>query len=957
MAGDSELQPSLKWSHERWERLDHLLQSALEREPEQRVAFLREACAGDEPLLQEVESLLASHEQAGDFLERPTVAGVRERFAIEHPGFLVGRRIGPYELLSLLGSGGMGEVYRATDTRLKRFVAIKFLPAHSSLDETRLQYFEREARLASALNHPNIVTVYDIGPSEAGPYIAMEVVEGRTLRDVLGDGLLQLKRVLQLAAQVADGLAKAHEAGIFHRDLKPENLMISKDGLVKILDFGLAKLASSPTPEHATPGTMESVGSKPGVILGTVGYMSPEQASGLAADFRSDQFSLGTILYEMVTGKRAFACATAVETLSAIIHDEPEPIAAINPKVPLNVRWIIERCLAKNVEERYASTRDLARDLQNLRDHFAGVANWNPSTALAAPVSRTTGRFRVFVAAGLATLVLAVTTDVLLSRKSSAIPVFQQISFGHGSITGARFAADGRSVIYGANWAGQPPQLYSTQPGNPESRSLGMSNAGIWSVSPSGEMAVAYPCTLNWGNCIGTLALVPAEGGAPREILDNVSAADWTPDGKTLAVAQLAGEKTRIIQYPGEKLLYETPGWVTGIRVSPKADRIAFLEHPIAGDIGGSVSVLDLTGQKKVQKKVWSSGWKALIGLAWSPNGDQVWFTGSRETKGGGFSLFATTLAGTERLVHSTPSSLQILDISRDSGRVLIRRVTPRAVLRGLTAGDSKEREFSWFDFSTAADLSADGKTLLFYEWGTGVRGTETVYLRKSDVSNPKRLGDGKPLALSPDGQSALTLQHSAPPQLILLPTGLGKPKSLPRGGIAEFFHWAAWSPGGDRIFFTAAESGRRPRTWVQDLDGGLPQPITPEGMAGTLLAADGKVIAAVDRYQQYYLYPVDGGEPSALPGLEDGDLLLQWSGDDRAIFVRASADAELKIYRLDLRTGTRRLWKDLTPPYAAGIIDIGTDPGQVRMTPDGRSYVYTLWTALGELYTAEGLK
>jgi Tol biopolymer transport system component len=748
-------------------------------------------------------------------------------------------------------------------------------------------------------------------------------------------------------------LAKAHEAGIVHRDLKPENLMIARDGPVKILDFGLAKLASTLTPEHSTPGTIESVGSKPGVILGTVGYMSPEQASGLGADFRSDQFSLGTILYEMLTGKRAFERATALETLSAIIHDEPEPIEAVNPRAPLNLRWIIERCLAKNVEERYASTRDLARDLQNLRDHFASVASWDASSALATPTSRITRRFQVFAAAGLATLVLAVIADVLLPGKSSAIANFQQISFGHGTITGGRFAADDQSVIYGANWAGQAPELYSTQPGNPESRSLGMTNAGIWSVSSSGEMAVAYPCTLNWGNCIGTLALVPPAGGAPREILDNVSGADWAPDGKTLVVAQFAGAKTRIIQYPGEKLLYESPGWVTGIRVSPKADRIAFLEHPIRGDVSGSVSVLDLTGKKTV----WSSGWKALIGLAWSPNGDQVWFTGSRETKGSGFSLFAATPSGTERRVHSAPGSVQILDISRDGSRVLIRRLTPRAVLMGLAAWESKERELSWFDFSTAADLSADGKTLLFYEWGTGVGGNETVYLRKSDGSNPKRLGDGKPLALSPDGQWALTLQHSAPPQLVLLPTGVGKPKPLPRGDIAEFFHWAAWSPGGERIFFTAAESGHRPRTWAQDLDGGLPQPVTPEGMAGTLLAADGKLIAGVDRYQQYYLYPVDGGEPSALTGFEDGDLLLQWSGDGRAIFLRGSADAELKIYRLDLRTGTRRLWKDLTPPYAAGIIDIGTDPGQVRMTPDGRSYVYTLWTAPGELYMAEGLK
>src|SRR5215831_4533830 len=410
MAGSSELPPA-STTNERWKRVDQLLQSALEREPGQRAAFLYEACAGDTSLLQEVESLLLSHEQAGDFLERPSLAAP-ERFAAERAGFFVGRRIGPYELLSLLGSGGMGEVYRATDTRLKRFVAIKLLSADSSLDETRLQYFEREARLASALNHPNIVTIHDIGRSEFGPYIAMELVEGKTLRDTLAEGLLPLKRVLQIAAQVTDGLAKAHAAGIFHRDLKPENLMIARDGLVKILDFGLAKVAPTATPEGAK-AVGDSPASKRGVILGTVGYMSPEQARGDSVDFRSDQFSLGTILYEMLTGKRAFQRATAVETLSAIIRDEPEPVAAVNPKVPVYFGWIVERCLAKNAEERYGSTADLARDLQNLRDHLSNAAKWDPYASVTAPVSRTSRWLGLFVPVVLAALLLAAAIGVL----------------------------------------------------------------------------------------------------------------------------------------------------------------------------------------------------------------------------------------------------------------------------------------------------------------------------------------------------------------------------------------------------------------------------------------------------------------------------------------------------------------------------------------------------------------
>jgi len=844
----------------------------------------------------------------------------------------------------------MGEVYRATDTRLKRFIAIKFLSADFSLDEKRLQYFEREARLASALNHPNIVTIYDIGRSEFGPYIAMELVEGKTLRDSLADGPLPVRRVLQLAAQIADGLAKAHAAGIFHRDLKPENLMIARDGLLKILDFGLAKLV--PAPDHAPDATADTPDSKPGFILGTIGYMSPEQASGLPADFRSDQFSLGTILYEMLTGKRAFKRATPVETLSSIIRDEPEPIAVANPKVPMNVRWILERCLAKNVEERYASTLDLARDLQNLRDHFSGVEGWDASRPLAKPVLGTTRWVRV-LAAGLTALVLVIAVAAILSRDSPTVPLFRQISFGHGSITGARFAGD--RVIYGANFEGPTPELYSTQPGHPES-SLERRNAGIWSVSPSGKKAIANPCTLNWGNCMGPLVLVPPAGGVRQESLPNVTGADWAPDDKTLAVAQFENNNARIVRHPDGEVLFEGPGWITDVRISPKGDHVAFLEHPLSGDIGGSVSVVDF--RRKSERKVLSSGWKGLIGLVWAPGGEEIWFTGSRDTKGNGFRLFAASLAGRgEQPVYSAPSSVQILDVSRDGSQVLLRRLTPRSALMGLTSGDSKERPFSLHDFSTAADLSSDGKTLLFYEWGTGVGGQETIYTRKTDGGDATKIGEGKPLVLSPDGQFVLALRSSVsePPQLVLLrTTPVGEPIPLPRGEIDEFKHWAAWSPDGERVFFTAAARNSRPRTWIQNISGGLPEPVTTEGIQGILLDPDGKRIAVIDRYDHYYICPINCDERRPLEGYEEDDKLLQWSRD--AIFLRGGADAELKIFRLDLRTGLRKLFKDLTPRDAAGIIDIGSDPGQVRITPDGQSYVYTLWTAVGELYVVEGL-
>ncbi len=296
-----------------------------------------------------------------------------------------GTRLGPYEIISPLGAGGMGEVYRARDTRLSREVAIKVLPGELSSDRERLSRFEQEARSASALNHPNIITVYDIGQAESVSYIAMELVEGKTLRELVAAGPLAVRKLLPIAAQVAEGLAKAHAAGIVHRDLKPENLMVSTDGFVKILDFGLAKLIPTSSEALSHIPTMGTPETHPGSVLGTVGYMSPEQASGQPVDFRSDQFSFGSILYEMATGKRAFQRATTVDTLSAILHEEPEAIGRLNPEVPPPCRWIVERCLAKDPEERYASTRDLARDLASVRDHISEVSGSREGTLAALP--------------------------------------------------------------------------------------------------------------------------------------------------------------------------------------------------------------------------------------------------------------------------------------------------------------------------------------------------------------------------------------------------------------------------------------------------------------------------------------------------------------------------------------------------------------------------------------------
>jgi predicted ATPase/serine/threonine protein kinase len=352
-------------SSELWERTKEILEQALRLAPEERQAYLVAACGADADLRSEVESLIASHEEAGSqFLG----AAAPEVLQLVPPRALTSRtKLGPYEIVELLGAGGMGEVYRAKDTRLERTVAIKILPAVLSADSDRLHRFEQEARSASALNHPNIVTIYDLGQDSSCHYIAMELVEGKTLRQLLASGPLPMRKAIEIASQVAEGLTKAHEAGIAHRDLKPENLMVSHDGLVKILDFGLAKQASP----GLEASDMSSTAHTPaGMVLGTTGYMSPEQASGRRLDFRSDQFSFGLVLYEMMTGKRAFQRSTPAETMVAILRDQPEPIGVQNPDVPAPLCWAIERCLAKDPDERYVSTRELARELAAIRERF-----------------------------------------------------------------------------------------------------------------------------------------------------------------------------------------------------------------------------------------------------------------------------------------------------------------------------------------------------------------------------------------------------------------------------------------------------------------------------------------------------------------------------------------------------------------------------------------------------------
>jgi Tol biopolymer transport system component len=843
----------------------------------------------------------------------------------------------------------MGEVYRARDSRLGREVAIKVLSAEFAADADRRKRFEQEARSASALNHQNIVTIHDIGSEGATVYIAMELVDGRTLREVLHGEAFPTKKLLDLGHQIAQGLAKAHAAGIVHRDLKPENVMISKDGSAKILDFGLAKLLKESSAETTNLPTAAS-STQAGTVMGTVGYMSPEQASGKPLDYRSDQFALGSILYEMATGRRAFQRGTQAETLTAIIREEPEPIVRSAGSVPAPFRWIVERCLQKDPEERYASTHDLARDLRSVRDHLSETSISTEAPALSSAPRRRPGRLAVGALAVLAILA----AGALIGRGTAkppqaAFPTFHKLTFRRGEIFSARFAPDGQTIVYGAAWDGQPSEIFFARPESPESRPLGVPGSNVLSISSTGEMALALRFRFIGGfTTTGMLSRMGVAGGvAPREVLDDVHWADWAPDGASMAVVREMGGQNQL-DYPIDHKIYQTAGWISHPRVSPDGNLVAFEEHPILNDDGGSLAVVDRAGKVRTL----ADGFASIWGLAWAPGGHEIWFTGSRG--GGDRSLLAVPLSGKERVLDRITGGLTLHDVSKD-GRALVSHDVPRLGILGVSPGETKERELSWLDNSLAADLTPDGQSLLIAESGEGGGPGYSVYLRKMDGSAAVRLGEGDASALSPDGAWALAIgARSTPAQLILLPTGAGGPRTITHDEINH--QRAAFFPDGKRILFAGNEPGRGTRLYVQDLAGGKPQAITPEGLRlfrSKPISPDGRSVIARGPEGKVYLYPVSPGEPRPVLGLEPGDLPIQWSPDGRYIYVYRRGDVPAQVTRVEMATGKRELWKALVPGDTTGLEEVAN----IWLTPDGRSYVYNHIRTLCDLYLAEGFK
>ncbi len=853
-----------------------------------------------------------------------------------------GEKLGPYEILSPLGAGGMGEVYRARDTRLGRDVAIKVLPQSFASDADRLGRFEQEARTVAALNHPNILGVYDIGQDQGSPYMVCELLDGETLREKMQEGPLSQRRALEYASQIAEGLAAAHNKGVVHRDLKPENVFLTKDGRVKILDFGLAKLAraeaGSGQPGDGATATV-AVHTMPGMVLGTAGYMSPEQVRGKEVDARTDIFAFGAILYEMLSGRRAFKGESSIETMNAILKDDPPELATDELKISPGLERIVRRCLEKEPGRRFDSARDVGFALEAI----SGTSSASKITESALPPERR----RWLKSAVLAIVALAAVLGAYYLGRGQATttPVsYRQLTFEPGYAGPARFTHDGGTVVYSAAWNGGTKQLYSQRSDSQKAISLNI-DADVMGIADNGDMAVILKrhFLASWLQR-GTLARMPLEGGAPRPILDDVYEADITRDGKDFAVVRRQRGRARL-EYPIGKALFETPGWISDVHISSDQAQIAFIEHPILPDDRGIIALVDKQGNLHRLTPSYSTA----RSMCWGPGGKELWYTASLGGEDPG--LYAVTLAGKIRSVLHSPTELVIQDIS-SSGKVLLESVRFQIELGVKRGSDERARDFS----SSSVDLgsmSPDGQWIVY----NLVQGDDyESYVRKIDSEASVKLGDGYAAGIAPDASMVAAALISQPHKLYLYPTGVGEPRVIDLGELTVAFgtfeNDLTFSKDGRLAALSAYDKNGEIRDYLLDVRDGKIRAATPPGTRSGKLSPDGTRIAIHDvAAEKYVLVDVASGKVSDISGLDKEDEVLGWNADGSALNVW-NQQLPARVSQIDVASGKRQLIQTVEP-----LAMLGSMYARMVTSADGKTAAYRVRRGLYAIYIADGLR
>jgi hypothetical protein len=857
-----------------------------------------------------------------------------------------GTRLGPYEIEHAIGAGGMGVVYRADDSRLGRKVAIKILPqAHGD----QFRRFEREARTIGGLNHPNLLTLFDVGEHNGMPFLVTEMLDGESLRTHLARGKMRVREAIQIAADVARGLAAAHDAGIVHRDVKPDNIFLTTTGRTKILDFGIAKLRRAtmempvvdPAADTPTPTTRDT-----GVVIGTPGYMAPEQLDAGTVDERSDIFALGVVLYEMICGKRAFASDSPVEESYAILKTTPDP-----PKgATKSLARVVMRCLEKRKDARFQSAGDLAFALDELDastdpiSRISKVAFETDANAAitvrdrpptVAPVPSRRGRW---IAAAVLGLIACTLGGVLIGRRVASPGLarlewpslveggvsYQRVTYHTQSLWSARLAPDGKNVLYSAPRGGHE-EIVRSAIGEP---SIAATNVvgRLLDVSQRGELAVLT----NEVPGGGTLSRA-FEGAGLRPVADHVTAATFLPDD-TLAVVHGG----LVIESPnGTPIVKRATGRIDLLRASPSGDRLAFAEHPASGDLGGFVVVVDRTGKELVRSRKYDQ----LSGLAWSPDGADVWFTNQQ-------AIYALGADAREHVV--VRDSLRLVVLDAKPGKILVAPSDLRLkMFTGPTEGPY--HEVGWFDSSDVESLSTDGATIAFVEAsGTGQNpdGSAPCFIRRGD--QPATLiGHGFRCVLVPDGTAVVAAE--GPTKLTRIPTSVGAPTPIPLGNIAQLdvSDRIAISWNGRYVVVRGAAAGAENRLWRIDLEHPAAAPIAATFVAGSHpIASDGDTIALSRAAGGVALVSASGKPAHEIAG-PAGETPLGFTGDDRALFVMHVEGDTIEVDRIDLATDARAKWTRITPEQAPVYYSVALDA-------DGGVVTYSTNADASDLYVIE---
>jgi len=844
---------------------------------------------------------------------------------------MIGKLIGHYRIVEKIGAGGMGEIFRAHDERLGRDVALKLIRPASSDNPDHLRRFEQEARAAAALNHPNIVAIYDVGFEGTTPYIVSELLQGKTLRQRLSEGAIPIREAADYALQVAHGLIAAHEHHIVHRDLKPENLFLTSDGRIKILDFGVAKLQVQAEDDRSIDNL--TTVTKSGAVIGTVAYMSPEQLRGKPVDHRSDIFSFGAILYEMLAGRRAFRGETEVDTMTAVLRENPPDANLEQAAIPSGFRDVVKHCLEKEPDNRFQSVKDLAFALQTLsgssasrdvrvagpRHHTARVLPWALVAVLAA-----------------ATALLAVAQ---LLHAPPAPPAYRRLTFEAGTVYAARFASNGDSIVYSAAWNGKPIKIFSTVGNSLLAQPLNLSDANLLGVSRSNEIALVEhgTSTGQLETSDGMLAVSPLAGGSPREVLSDVRWADW--NGDQLAVVHYVDGHSRL-EYPIGNVLYQSGGWISSIRFSPQGDKIAFMDHPALWDNRGTVCVVDLAGHIRTLSREWESE----SGLAWRPDAKEIWFTAAE--KGNTLNLMAVDFSGKIRTLLDLPVGLILQDIASD-GRVLVASKSQRLAMSFSALSSKEDVDLSWHDWESVRDISPDGQFVLFEDASEAAGPGYSVMLRKVDGTLPVRLGEGSTGGMSPDGKWAASISTSKAAQVTLFPTGAGQPRAINVSGLQHIQNgWARFLPDGERVSVNANELGHAPRCYFVDLSSGRAKVVTPEGVLCGPASPDGQSIIGKGRAGSV-LYSLGGGAPRLIPHLDPKFNPVRWSDDGSALYGYRPGELPSKVYKVEIETGKETEIRELRPASPAGVMMIAP----VMVSGDGTRFAYSYNQTLSVLY------